>query len=147
MKGPVLILILSLFFLLSEGCTDAIRDEFPRSNFVGYFNLNYPEYSQSVFTATRDMDGQRVGINGLLIYNAGTNYYAFDLMCPYEKKPSCSLTIDIEKEPTIAECECCGSRFLIVSPNGEVLEGPATQGLHAYSTGVSQDHILVVTSN
>ncbi|PWE00973.1 Rieske (2Fe-2S) protein [Marinilabilia rubra] len=137
--------ILIIFAL--ESCGDAVRDEFPKSRFIGYFNLNYPEYSKSVFTATRDMDGRRVGVNGLVIYNAGATYYAFDLMCPYEKEISCSVTVDIEEDPSIAECECCGSKFLIASPNGELIEGPARQSLHSYQTGVTQDNILVVSSN
>lgn len=141
-----LILTILLSFGVS-GCSDAVRDEFPRRQFIAYFNLNYPEYSKSVFTATRDMDGRPAGVNGLIIYNTGADIYAFDLMCPYEKKPSCSLKVDVQEEPSIAECECCGSQFLIASPYGEVIKGPAKQGLHSYKTGVSQDNILVVSSN
>ena len=147
MKRFIFPLLFILFTIPFESCGDAVRDEFPKSQFVGYFNLNYPEYSESVFTAARDMDGRRVGVNGLVIYNAGANYYAFDLMCPHEKKVSCSVKVDIENDPSVAECECCGSQFLIASPYGEVIEGPAKQGLHPYSTGITQDNILVVSSN
>jgi nitrite reductase/ring-hydroxylating ferredoxin subunit len=140
------ILYILLIPLLSS-CGDAVKDDFPKRQFVGYFNLNSPEYSQQVFSAKHDRQGSYVGVNGIVVYNSGGTYYAFDLMCPHEKSTSCSLKIFPEDDPTIAECECCGSRFLLASPTGEVVEGPAGQGLHSYSTGVTKDNILIVTSN
>jgi nitrite reductase/ring-hydroxylating ferredoxin subunit len=135
--------VLLIAFLSS--CGDLVKDDFPKRQFVGYFNLNLPGYSQQVFTAKQDIDGFYVGLNGIVVYNSGENYYAFDLMCPHEKT-SCSIKVSSD-DPSIAECECCGSRFLIASPFGDVVEGPARQSLHVYSTGVTQDNILVVKSN
>jgi Rieske Fe-S protein len=128
-------------------CGDAVRDDFPRRNFTGYFDLRYAEYSTNVFTARRDMDGALVGNNGIVVYSQGVTYYAFDLMCPHEKKMGCSVTVDVEDDPSVAVCECCGSEFLLASEHGDVLEGPAERGLHSYSTGVTTDNFLVVKSN
>ncbi len=138
------IIFIALFVFNS--CGDAERDEFPRRNFSGFFDLRFSEYSQNVFTARRDMDGNLVGVNGIVVYNSGDSYYAFDLMCPHEKSSGCSLTVDIENDPSIAVCQCCGSKFLLASPYGEILEGPAEQSLHVYDAGVNANNILVVYS-
>jgi len=144
------LLRLSLLFFISvlafAGCDDAVRDDFPRRNFIGYFDLRYSEYSENVFTARRDMDGTLVGNNGIIVYNQGGTFYAFDLMCPHEKSMGCSVRVDVEDNPTLAECECCGSVFLLASEHGDVMEGPAGRGLHSYKTGVTSDNILVVSS-
>lgn len=134
------------FFLMFFSCSDAVRDDFPRRSFVGYFDLSYAEYSQSVFTARRDMMNDLVGVNGIVVYNSGGTYYAFDLMCPHEKSTGCNLTVDLEEDPSIAVCSCCGSKYLLASPYGEVIEGPASRNLHVYETGVSANNILVVSS-
>ncbi len=141
-----LLLIMFIVSITLSSCSDAVRDDFPQRNFVGYFDLRFSEYAQNVFTARRDMDGNLVGVNGIVVYNQGGTYYAFDLMCPHEKSTGCSLTVDMENNPSIAVCECCGSQFLLASPYGEVLDGPASQGLHVYDTGVSAQNVLVVSS-
>lgn len=140
----------SLFVVISGlafvACGDAVRDDFPRRTFIGYFDLRYSEYSENVFTARRDMDGTLVGNNGIVVYRQGDVFYAFDLMCPHEKSMGCSVRVDVEDDPTLAECECCGSVFLLASEYGDVMEGPSKRGLHSYKTGVTSDNILVVSS-
>ena len=126
------------------GCGE--EDNFPERQFIGYFDLTNPLYSQNtVFTARRDSYGTYLGINGIVVYKLGSDYYAFDLMCPYEQSETCSVVVDPE-DPSFAVCECCGSRFLLSSPYGDLVEGPAPYGLRRYSTSVSQN-ILVVTSS
>jgi nitrite reductase/ring-hydroxylating ferredoxin subunit len=134
------------FFLTFFSCSDAVRDDFPRRSFVGYFDLSYAEYSKSVFTARRDMYNTPVGNNGIIVYRQGDAFYAFDLMCPHEKSFGCSVQVDIENNTSRAECECCGSVFLFAIEYWDVLEGPAKQGLHPYRTGVTSDNVLVVKS-
>jgi nitrite reductase/ring-hydroxylating ferredoxin subunit len=92
------------------------------------------------------MDGNLVGINGIIVYRAGDQFYAFERMCPYEKETSCSVMIPSDDDPTIANCECCNSQFLVVDPDGSVIEGPATWGLKRYNARL-QGHMLVITSN
>ncbi len=139
-------LIVITFGFTFVACGDAVRDDFPRRTFIGYFDLRYSEYSENVFTARRDMDGTLVGNNGIIVYRQGDVFYAFDLMCPHEKSMGCSVHVDLEDDPTLAECECCGSVFLIASEYGDVMDGPAKQGLHSYKTGITSDNILVVSS-
>jgi nitrite reductase/ring-hydroxylating ferredoxin subunit len=140
-----LFLIYILFLLVLPGCKDQVRDEFPRSQFIGYFDLRDPRYSTQVFTARRDMDGHYVGISGIIVYNQDPNTaYAFDQMCPHEKKTSCSVSVAPDNS-SIAECSCCGSQFLIASENGDVIEGPAARGLQTYRARVD-GHLLVVRS-
>jgi uncharacterized protein YdeI (BOF family) len=75
--------VISILSFLSPACKDQIRDEFPRIYFTGFFDLRDPRYSKTVFTASRDMDGNIVGINGIIVYRAGDQFYAFERMCPY----------------------------------------------------------------
>ncbi|MFW5890065.1 MAG: Rieske 2Fe-2S domain-containing protein, partial [Marinilabiliaceae bacterium] len=122
MKSFLIYLIYPILTILLTSCGDQVRDEFPQTDFVGYFNLNYSEYSGTVFTAQSDMDGRKVGISGIIVYQVSSDqYYAFERMCPHEKKPTCKVHVDTDENTDIAECECCGSRFLIASENGEVI--------------------------
>ena len=149
MKSYFIYLIYPLLTILLTGCGDQVRDEFPRTSFVGYFNLNYPEYSGTVFTAQRDMDGRKVGISGIIVYQISSDqYFAFERMCPHETRPNCKVHVNPEEDANIAECECCGSRFLLASEYGEVIEGKATRGLKRYQTAFNpQTRQLVVRSN
>ncbi|MFW6043650.1 MAG: Rieske 2Fe-2S domain-containing protein [Marinilabiliaceae bacterium] len=149
MKSFLIYLIYPILTILLTGCGDQVRDEFPQTSFVGYFNLNHSEYSGTVFTAQRDRDGNRVGISGIIVYqNSADEYYAFERMCPHEKKHNCKVHIDPDEDTNIAECKCCGSRFLIANENGEVIEGKAPPpGLKRYRTAFDrQTNQLVVSS-
>jgi len=137
--------VFAILLLMKSGCGE--KDDFPQRQFTGYFDLTDPRYSKTVFTAIRDMDGHDVGINGIVVYNMGGTYYAFDLMCPHEKKPTCSVRVKAEEDTDFAVCECCNSKFLIASPWGEVVDGPAGRGLQRYNTSVTSDGYLVVTSS
>ena len=146
-KKFTIIALLQIFsFVILPGCEDAVRDNFPKRQFVGFFDLRDPRYDQTVFTARRDMDGTQVGINGIVVYHQGNDFFAFDLMCPYETKSSCSVQVNPDEDATIAVCECCESRFLLASPYGEKIEGPANRGLQKYDAHLNQNGILVVKS-
>ncbi|MGM0375430.1 MAG: Rieske (2Fe-2S) protein, partial [Bacteroidota bacterium] len=92
MKLHLIYLIYPILTVFLTSCQNQVRDEFPRTSFVGYFDLNYSEYSGTVFTAERDMDGNRVGISGIIVYKISSDqYYAFERMCPHETQPSCKV--------------------------------------------------------
>lgn len=148
MKLYLIYLIYPILTILLTSCEDQVRDEFPRKNFMGYFDLNDPRYSGTVFTANTDMEGDRVGISGIIVYSISSDeYYAFERMCPHETQPSCKVHVDPEEDAETAECECCGSRFLINSEHGDLIEGKATRGLKRYRTAFDpQTRRLVVSS-
>lgn len=146
MKWFIGLLLLTMLSLGNSGCSDAVKDPFPKRQFVGYIDLRLPEYSERVFTVRRDMDRTLMGNNGLVVYQSGNEYFVFDLMCPHEIKFSCSVRVFPEDDPSVAECQCCGSRFLIANPYGSVIEGPAQRNLKKYEASVTQDQILVVRS-
>ncbi|MFO8000348.1 MAG: Rieske 2Fe-2S domain-containing protein [Marinilabilia sp.] len=143
----VIFITITLLALVFPRCGDQVRDEFPRTDFVGYFDLNYSSYAKDVFTAEEDMDRHQVGINGIIVYRSSDQFFAFEKMCPYETKPSCSVQVNEEEETSVAECECCGSRFLIASETGDIIEGPAKRSLKTYRTAFDpQSNQLVVSS-
>ncbi len=139
-------LLVLLLVALISGCEKGTDDGFPETQFTGIFNLNDPLYSGDSFSATVDLYGNWVGLAGIIVYRvSATEYYAYERMCPNEKKLTCRALIDPEENPYIAECECCGSQFLITTGYGDIVEGPSTWPLKAYQTSV-QGSMLVVSS-
>lgn len=142
-RSLLLSIITNIIFLLS-GCGDS--NDFPERQFIGYIDLTDPNYSQkSIFIVRRDSYGNYLGINGVVVYKQGNQYYAFDIMCPYEKKETCSIEIDSDEE-TIVTCKCCGSTFLVASPDGDLISGPAPHGLKKYNTKVVQNTLIINSS-
>ncbi len=138
------LLLLGLFLIIGYGC-EKTNDGFPTIRFTGYFNLNYPDYSGNSFSATYDMDNNKVGISGIIVYRASaTEYYAFESMCPYEKESTCQVVLDPD-DPSFAKCECCESLFLLSFGDGDIVEGPTKWPLKSYPTSV-QGSILIVSS-
>ncbi len=142
MKPLKHILLIALFAFISNSCDKQTDDGFPKTRFTGFFNISLPPWSGDSFSATRDMDYRPVGLAGIIVYRASANeYYAFERMCPHEKKFSC--TVNFEKDHSIVKCECCGSRFLILGGYGDKLEGPAEWPLKRYRTSVSGNTLMV----
>ncbi len=144
MKSLKHILLAALLISVSFSCDDQTNDGFPKARFTGIFDINDPRWSGNSFSATTDMNHQPVGLAGIIVYRASaTEYYAFERMCPYEKQFSCRVLLN--EDDDIAECECCGSQFLITEYS-EIVEGPSGQLLKKYSTYVSGNNRLVVSA-
>ena len=139
-------LLAAWLLIIGYGCENQTDDGFPETQFTGFFNLQDPLYSGDSFSATYDMYGDWMGIAGIIVYRASANeYYAFERMCPNEKELSCCVVLDPEKDPFIAECECCSSQFLITTPYADLVRGPAKWPLKSYKTTI-QGSMLIVSS-
>ncbi len=144
MKPLKHILLIALFAFISNSCDKQTDDGFPKTRFTGFFNISLPPWSGDSFSATRDMDYRPVGLAGIIVYRASANeYYAFERMCPHEKQFSCRALLDPKEDPFIAECECCGSKFLINTEYGVLVKGPAEWPLKRYRTSVSGNTLMV----
>ena len=133
--------ILLLLVLVISCAKD--EEVIPNVSFSG--KVYIPYLTSNPIIVKRDVENYRLGINGVLIYYAGTNeYYAFDLMCPYEKSTSCMVSIT---DGATCTCPCCGSRFIIVTNPGSVVEGPSQWPLKSYNTHVSIDGDYLYISN
>ncbi len=122
-------------FLLFTTCNNDREEIIPNVSFYVSIYLNDPLYSESPFIVIKDVAGNRAGINGVVVYRlTNETYYAFDLMCTNEKRPNCLVKI---KDGVTCECSCCESQFLIATPYGDVIDGPAPWPLKAYKTSVT----------
>ncbi len=122
--------------LLFTTCNKDREEIIPNVSFFVSINLDDPLYSSNnTFIVVRDVAGNRAGINGIVVYRlTNETFYAFDLMCPNEKRPNCMVEI---KDDITCECPCCESQFLIATPYGDVISGSAPWPLKAYQTSVT----------
>lgn len=127
--------------LLLFGCN---KEEHPVPNyrFSAYVNLGLPDYNEQVFALRTDTYGARVGVAGVIVYReAMDEYYAFERYCPHDKDPQCAVAPD--EDPTLAVCPCCGSKFLLLSEIGDVVEGPSAYSLKRYKTRVEGSTLII----
>lgn len=132
-------LLVACTLLLLFGCK---KEEHPVPNyrFSAYVDLMLPDYNQQVFTLRTDSYGARVGVAGVIVYRlAMDEYYAFERYCPHDKDPQCAVAPDA----TRAVCHCCGSRFLLLSEIGAVVEGPSAYSLKRYKTRVEGSTLII----
>ncbi len=69
--------------------------------------------------------------NGVIVYNAGGEFYAFDRTCPYDYPVSIIVESD---QSSTATCPECGSIFVLPSLGNPTVDGPATFPLKEYKT-------------
>ncbi len=114
--------VLVAFFLslISCGGDDANNQYLPNIAVNVQINLNLPQYSDLLVGGGSAYASG--GIKGLIIYNTGTNYVAFDRACPHLTLQACSqMTI----ESIFMVCPCDGARFQIIDgapENGNIRE-------------------------
>ena len=68
--------------------------------------------------------------NGVIVYNAGGEFYAFDRTCPYDYPES----IIVKTDPTsgLVTCPECESIYVLPSRGAPTLDGPASFPLKEY---------------
>ncbi|MDR3706165.1 MAG: Rieske 2Fe-2S domain-containing protein [Paludibacteraceae bacterium] len=131
--------ILALTFLMLLGaCKDSnTSSSVPSSAVYIYQDINlYSMVLRAIggyktYTAVNTSQGvNAIGYGGVLIfYGYDENYYAFDMSCPHEA----SRTIRVmPNDQGQAVCSTCGSVFNIGYGSGNVVSGPATEGLRKF---------------
>lgn len=155
MIRPVLkyLLFIALLPALAGGCDDNYRSSIP--NVPVYMELNltaqYPIFKNSTNQSLTFIKGKTTGVpesaytgfGGLLVYTGlDSEYYAFDMACPYEAEPTVRV---YPNETGQAICEKCGSVYEIGFGIGNPSSGPAKEVLKRYRTSFN-GHILLITS-
>lgn len=70
-------------------------------------NLNLPQYTNLQFAGNYIVDFSQ-GIRGIVVFNTGTGYTAFDVACPNQDLSSCStMTISVPN----AVCSCDDAQY------------------------------------
>lgn len=90
----------------------------------------------------------QLGYGGILIVvgigEKGTDYFAYDLCCPFEVQANIRVYPDGNGH---AKCRVCGSTFYLTDGWGRVTKGPSKWSLKRYQAefinSLSQDYVIV----
>lgn len=106
--------LILLLFIVAFGCN---KDDFnnrnpyiPSYGFSVQVDMTLPSFSQLQFPSNGIYynNGINSGVRGLLIFNTGSGYNAFDAACPNQELGSCS-TMHING--IFAECNCDDAEY------------------------------------
>lgn len=145
--------IFSLLALSTMACNDTYVSSIPNYPVSLQLSLTstYPTFKNSsneyllIELENRRFDTDRIGFGGILVYtgislddSGNTQYYAFDMACPYEADKTIKVH-PIEGSLGKVQCETCGSIFDISFGFGAPTEGPAKEALKKYRTSLSSN--------
>ncbi|HJV78250.1 MAG TPA: hypothetical protein VJ602_07685 [Paludibacter sp.] len=140
-------LLAPLLALSVASCNDNVVSSIPDYPVNLELNLTstYPTFRNSHNQSLTFLKGititDRIGYGGILVYTSfdGT-YYAFDMACPYEAKPTVRVYPNNLGQ---AVCEKCGSVFNLGYGLGDPQSGPAKEILKRYRATLSGDILYV----
>ena len=106
MKKYFALIIISLFFL---GCSDNENSNknpyIENRTFSAEFNLSLPLYSNLKYASNSIYYGaDGAGARGIIVFNTGSGYTAFDAACPNQEISSCS-TMTIKGVNAVCACD------------------------------------------
>lgn len=106
MKKILLLLIISVFF---SGCEKERFNNFnpniPNYTFTVDINTDLPLYSSLKFAGNSVYISQgNAGVRGIIVFNTGSGYNAFDAACPNQPLSSCS-TMTLQSTNAICPCD------------------------------------------
>ncbi len=101
------------------------------------FNLNLPLYSNIQFPSSHFVYSQGAGARGIVVFNTGTGYNAFDLACPNQPFTSCDAPMTIVGVE--AKCTCENIFYSLFSGKSQWQQYPMKQ----YRTQLNGNTLLV----
>ncbi len=140
MKNILLTIILFITFV---SCLDDNVDSnrfLPNVSVNQTIDLNLPQYVNLHITGGYAY--AEGGIRGLIIYNTGTGYVAFDRACPHIELQACS-TMEVDDSGLFMVCPCDDERFQII--NGAPENGNIRYSARAYTVTINGS-ILTIRS-
>jgi nitrite reductase/ring-hydroxylating ferredoxin subunit len=111
---------LSVLFLIFFSCSDNgpinTNPFIPNYTFTVDVNMNLPSYSKLLYPSNAVYYAGK-GVKGLIIFNTGSGYNAFDAACPNQTPSTCSpMTID----GIDAVCSCDNKTYSLFSGQGSL---------------------------
>lgn len=104
--------LVAIIFLLSCSKDDHINDNnpyLPSYSVNKTINLSLPSYNNLNFAGNSVLiTGGDAGIRGIIVYNTGSGYTAYDAACPNQALSTCST---MEPNGAIATCPCDGKQY------------------------------------
>lgn len=137
MYKKIILLVLLFAFSCDEDSTSSNNPNIPNYSFSLEINLNLPSNSSLQF-ASNHITNLSVGARGIVVFNTGSGYVAFDLACPNQSFEECTAPMTINGIE--ASCDCDESTYSLFSGQGnEDLE----YALKQYNVEVSGNIITV----
>ena len=113
-KYALLFLIIPFFLSCSDSGINNSNPFVPNYTFTIDVNLNLPAYSNLKFVSNA-VYISGIGARGLIIFNTGSGYNAFDAACPNQTISACStMTIN----GVNAVCGCDNSEYSLFTGQG-----------------------------
>jgi nitrite reductase/ring-hydroxylating ferredoxin subunit len=125
----------------TASCTKAKNDVIPDVYVSFILDINDPEFinltaigSDTVDAQTNNWGTGAAGFNGngIIIYNGGDAFYAFDRTCPHDYEVN-GLSVKVKIDFTIATCPQCGTVYSL-SAAGTPASGVGRYPLKNYRT-------------
>ena len=128
-----------MIFLFLIGCSDNENSNknpyIPNYNFSVELNLNLPLYS-NLKSPGNGIYYPNSGAKGLIIFNTGNGYNAFDAACPNQEISSCS-TMTIKGINAL--CACDSKEYNLFTGQGD---GTVTYPLKQYRVDVINETLI-----
>jgi nitrite reductase/ring-hydroxylating ferredoxin subunit len=117
MKKSVWLFVLFLAFISCSDNGPVNTNPFiPNYTFTVDINMNLPSYSKLLYPSNAVYYAGK-GVKGLIIFNTGSGYTAFDAACPNQTPSTCSpMTID----GIDAVCSCDNKTYSLFSGQGSL---------------------------
>ncbi|WP_313804918.1 hypothetical protein [Flavobacterium sp.] len=100
-------------------------------------NMSLPSYSQLQFAGNSVyVSGSDAGIRGIIVFNTGSGYTAFDAACPNQELSSCST---MTNNGAIATCPCDDKDYNLFYGTAEGM----TYTMRRYNVEVNGSYITI----
>jgi nitrite reductase/ring-hydroxylating ferredoxin subunit len=137
MKKHILLIISSLFLLGCSNNENSNKNPYISNyNFSVDLNLNLPLYL-NLKSPGNGIYYSNAGVRGIIVFNTGTGYNAFDAACPNQEQSSCS-TMTIKGISAL--CACDSKEYNLFTGQGDAT---ATYSMKQYRVEVKGDVLRV----
>ena len=102
-KYFLLLIALPMFFGCSTNNFNNNNPNIPNYSFTVDINMNLPSYSNLKYVSNAVYD-PNYGVRGIIIFNTGSGYNAFDAACPNQALGTCS-TMTIKGINAVCPCD------------------------------------------
>lgn len=138
MKNLIIVqaLVLLLFSCDSGGTFNNKNPNIPNYSFNLEIDMSLPGNSNLQF-ASNHIVNYSVGARGIVVFNTGNNFVAFDLACPNIPYANCETPMEIDGIEAI--CECDDTTYNLFSGQGTGQEYAMKQ----YRTSVEGNIVIV----
>ena len=115
-KYLLLSIIIPFFFSCSDSDFNNTNPFISNYSFTVDINLNLPQYSNLKFVSNA-VFVPGIGARGVIVFNTGSGYNAFDAACPNQAMSSCS-TMTINGINTV--CGCDNEEYSLFTGQGQL---------------------------